>query len=395
MKKWLFPFFFLLTIFATEIFCAFLGFMGMSAESGMLQRLFIPIAGISYLMLMKDLNASYAKKTISRFVMILLILIAAFFFTSMFYGGAQGSYLSSLLHFGSICMAACICGMHLGAEQCWEKIDRLLPFFLFPIGFILGTYGFSLITSNMLFHNDEVALNYQALSYYMAEIFAYSGYYVFFSSAKNTRLGRMFKYPLFGLMLFCAAVSISAGGRGAFLFLVAVAGLLMYMMYREGRMKKSTIILTVAVTGIAFVAVAGYMHIWESSGFDRITGQMFEDDSRDQLRQVAMASFEASPLFGHGIGAVWFEVGYASHNAIMDLLVDGGVIWFVIVLLSLYKAAKTLYKGIKFNPFFIFMLCLMAKVTVEFLVSGYYMNAINMWMILGFVYVYRRVGAIK
>lgn len=393
MKKWFFPFFFLLTIFATEIFCAFLGFMGMTAESGMLQKLFIPIAGCSYLLLLKDISGSYANKAIRGFVSILSILIVVFFTTSMFYGGAQGSFLASFLHFGSICIAASICGMHLGAEQCWRKIDTILPLFLFPIGLILGVYGFSLINANMFFHNEETALNYQELSYYMAEIFAYSGYYVFFSSAKNTRLGRMLKYPLFGLMLFCAAVSISAGGRGAFLFLIAVGGMLMYLMYKEGRMKKSTIILTVAATGVAFIAVASYMNIWESSGFERITGKLFEDDSRDQLREAATASFWTSPLFGHGLGAVWYEVGYASHNVIMDLLVDGGVLWLFFVLSVIYKTAKRLFAEIKNNPFFVFLLCLMLRVTIMALVSGYYMNAINMWMVLGFMYVYRRVGS--
>ena len=49
-------------------------------------------------------------------------------------------------------------------------------------------------------------------------------------------------------------------------------------------------------------------------------------DNRWIRWNLAWNAFTKSPVFGHGLGSVFYEVGFYSHNIFTDMLCEGGVV---------------------------------------------------------------------
>lgn len=388
MKKWFFPLFFLISLFSEELFYGFLSVRDMQIESGMLQKLYIPIAIISYFILIRDFCHNKFKDRIIRFCLFLVLIIIMMYITSLIYETENSNHISSILYFGSICVACSVVGMHLATNLCFAKIDKLLPLFLFPIGLIVGSFGLITAAKGMIARGDESALDYQILSYYMAEVFIYSGYYLFFSSQISTRTHRLLKYPLYALMLFSAMVSVASGGRGGFVFLIVAAIFMLYLLYKRGNMSKKKVVMVLFFSVSTFVIMSIFFNLGDTEGLSRITNTLTEDEVRSELYKTAVKSFEDSMIIGHGLGSVWWEVGYYSHNMLLDILVEGGIIGALIVFFSLYNTAMIFYKDSRYYSGLIFLLFVMSEVMVHTLFSGYWLNSHRLWLLLGFAFVF-------
>lgn len=386
MKKYLFPLFFLFTLFSEEIFCSYLSIRGILVESGMLQKMYIVVAVISYLILARDLIKGYYKKRIAQFVRILMGVLLLFLITFALYGNAPRNFVSSILYFGSVCISASVCGMHLASNQSWKEVDTLLPFFLGFIGFAVGVFGIRTLLVSLTV-DAESSLDYQNVSYFMAEIFSYSAYCFFFSSIRSSPLFKLLRFPLFLLMFFSAAVVVISGGRGGFLLLCVSAFVLILLLVKSQRLSRFQVALTLIVCVALFIVFASSFSIFESSGFSRITSSLTDDDNRKELYSLAWQSFGNSPLIGHGLGSVWMEVGFYCHNLFFDLLVESGMLGLVLYVIICIKTGLKLWIWIKNNVFCVFIFVAMLKVMVMTMFSGYWLNALQLWLVFGFVYI--------
>lgn len=391
LVKWSVPFLSLFTIFAEQIFHCYLSIIGVTSESGMLQYVFIAVFGGAMFLLIYDNFHKVVGYKSRRILLSLLVILFLYIMTSGFYGAANPRYYSTILRYGSICVGGAIIGMHIAKFPCFRQIDSLLPMFIMPFGLVIGTLGLQAAAVGEILQ-DESGLRYQNVSYYMSEMYAYSAYYVFFSSARHTYIGKCLKYPMLGMMLFCAAICLLSGGRGAFVFIITVTLLILYLLRKVGRMTGIQVVFLVIVGLCVFALIAVKMDIFNSVGFDRIANHLSDDDIRDSLRQRALEIFFGSPIFGHGIGSIWMTLGFYSHNMFLDLLVEGGLILVLIVFRILYLIVKRLFILAKSDYSYIFFLLVFSKTFLVTMFSGYWISAYQLWLIFGFVMVMPFIG---
>lgn len=392
IKDWFFPCFLLFLIMAEAIFHAYMAYRGIDAESGMLQILFIGIFGVSVLLLIKDNIKGWGDLRPLPVLVILVLLIILYLTSSFSVLSPPEKYKTYLLVFGSKSIPACIIGMHLArdASNTLRKVDKIIPFFILPVGIIIGLVGFKAAMMTEYLHSGEEdvgGLNYQTLSYYMAEYYAYSAYYLFFSSARETRLFKWLRWVMLPAMFFFAINCIMGGGRGAMVYMVIVSAIILYEMYKIGRVNRSYI--TIIVIGViaAFIFISAKLHVFESVGFARVANNISSDDTRAELYRLAIDSFWESPLIGHGVGSVWWEVGFYSHNMIFDILVETGIIGLIILLIVGLKLYKRMFALCKYDSSYFFLMLMFVKATLNGMFSGYYLGVYYLWLIVGLIFV--------
>lgn len=384
MKAWFFPIFFLIFLFSDQLLSTYLSLVGMTAQSGLLQRIFIPIAIVGYVILLRDAFQHWEK--VYPILIITLVFGLLFFLSSLTVLGAPSAYYNRLLRFGSICVAGVAVGVHLSLYPCYEKIERLLPFFIILFVFVLGRYGFEASMNNMIIKEEEgegIGLNYQSFSYYMAMEFTYSIYFLLFSSIRGSSYHRMMFLPMAATAIASAALCIMGGGRGPFVYL-AVITLVLFYFYQRTRKTSVSSIWTIALLILAFVFIVGRLNVFESAGYTRVSENLTNDSTRDYLYGLAWETFKSSPIIGYGFGSIWWTVGWACHNMFLDLLAEGGVIGAGVVLYYFFITGKYLWKQPRINSCYCLILIVFLETIIENTFSGYWVSSQAIWFAVAF-----------
>ena len=388
LSKYAFPFFFLFIVFSEQIFRAFMITMGIAVGSGQLQIMYIGTFIISMFLLIYDFMHRQNWMRSRRVYLFLIASCILYFVTQFFYSQSPSrNYQTSLLSLGAVSVPAAIVGVHLARHECMKYVDRLLPFFIIILGLIIGTVGMVAAQAHEIIRQtDEGGLDYQVISYYMATLYAFSAYYVFFSTARKSKSFLLMKWVMLFLMLFFAVMCVMGGGRGAMVFLVVVTLFIVYKLIDINKTNKLRVLVVVVIIGFVFAYIASVAGVWESDGFNRVATNIAHDDERTKLVRIAIKSFYNSPLVGHGLGSVWYEVGYYSHNIGLDLLVETGIIGTLIGIAVFYNMIKRMMKLCNFDHSFIFLMIIFIESLIQGSFSGYWINTPTLWLIFGLVF---------
>lgn len=108
-------------------------------------------------------------------------------------------------------------------------------------------------------------------------------------------------------------------------------------------------------------------------------------NNRTELYQFAWEGFLSSPIWGHGIGAFAVNHGGWPHNFILQLLYEGGILLFLLVMIPFGKILLAVMKSnsITTTDYAMFV-CLFATSVPKLLVSAELWNAQGFWMLLAF-----------
>lgn len=380
----------LLFIFYDEFFFFVLIATGTSHESGMKTFEAVPLAIATYLLMIYDLITKRINDRIMRVLQVLFIILVLYLITQLFYNSKTVHYRSALLFYGAASIPAAYLGAQLAqaTHNSILKIDKLLPFFVIPISVLVGTVGMRYAIESMLMVGDDTGLSYQSISYLMAFCYTYCAYYVFFSPLQEQRIHRWFRLFLLPDMLFCALMCLVSGGRGAFVLITFVTLYIIFTLRKTLKGYFGQFVLTVLGVSVIFLALSSYLDVWESAGMSRIMNSLTTDEERMRLYNSAIDSFMESPL-GHGVGSIWFTVGYYSHNMFLDWLVEVGLAGAVLFSILLYKTFIKLYRLMRYQKFAIFLTVVFLGALVNDTFSGYYLGAIKLFMVCSFAYVYR------
>ena len=150
-----------------------------------------------------------------------------------------------------------------------------------------------------------------------------------------------------------AAAVLLTGSRAA--AIATGVGLLLFLLLGYRFTTASTFRL---VLGSGAVLVLGWMifrrlPVWT---VDRVLGNNYVDDSnlrRLELWRSALRGFLDSPILGHGVGTFVANPGetllgvepVTSHSTYLSVLVDGGIVWFVVVAVLVGSACLAVVRG--------------------------------------------------
>lgn len=395
-----FSVFALFLIFSDELFYSTVSVLGISLESGMKAREAIVIASLAYIMILFDfVNSRYSVRNLKQFF-VLAVLLVLYCISSLNYphSAIYNHYSAALLAYGALCIPATYVGMRLARGGYENAVLSYLPFFLIAVTLIVGyAIIFRSFQGQLLGGEDNDVFNYQNASYYIAYSCIYSLFYIFFCPYKNTSVREKVKYFLgVPLVLLSAAGCILGGGRGAFVYLVGVAFFLVIRILKESKQRHSIkYTLMLIIVAMLFVYLAVHFQLFNSVGARRVAENLTTDDARIGLSRKAFESFLDAPVLGHGLGSVWWEVGYYSHNMVLDFLVEMGTLGTIIMIIVIGYMLFSLIRSSRVSVFDLFILLVFLGRLFQDTFSGYWFSSFHLFLVFGYVFGRRRQRAIS
>ena len=390
IKEIFFPLFALVVLFNGEIFTAFFMITGIAADTGMRAREATLIAVVAYLMLAVD----FAKGRINQRNMLQLavlgLILALYMLTGLWHRTGFGHiyHRTYMMLYGALCIPAAYVGMRLAKGGYERRVLQFLPYFLLFTFLAIGRVViFRAVDGGMLGRAEGDVTTYQGASYAMSFCCAYCLFWLFFADQKRGVMGKIM-YCFILVMVFVSGIGcIVGGGRGAFLHLICSTAYIIYrVLSRNERGNKFGKYFLLGAGAIVMVYLSIHFNIFESAGATRVANNLTSDAAREYARKVAIDSFLRSPIFGHGLGSVWWEYGFYTHNVLLDFLVETGLIGAIILVITVCTMLRRLMRDSKTNSFDMFILLVLLAMLVEHTFSGYWFASSNSFLVWGYVY---------
>lgn len=378
-------FFILVVAFSYSIYFVIATFLGIPQE-GVVFRLYSGILAVVVAFVFFLSIHRIPRRIYIGGLLLCAIIILLYFSTRCFYDEVNNRYTSYFLSMGVRFIPAVLTGMYmLSHDDIMKKVEyALLPFILLYTITLASVAFTANIGVNIAQTFNTDFLNYQSISYYSIFAFGFNMYLIVQCSNSYTRYRR---YILIALAILQVIITIMAGGRGAF-----VLGCVFTLYFALKHITFSKLISYILI-GLAVLltinAILSDNEIFKM-GFERIFNffgntEAIGTDNRWIRWNLAWNAFTKSPVFGHGLGSVFYEVGFYSHNIFTDMLCEGGVVLFLIfifVLMKFIRASQILITEDYRNEIIVIVF-LCSFVMNSF--SGYYLSDIGIWLSLTYV----------
>lgn len=378
-------FFILVVAFSYSIYFVIATFLGIPQE-GVVFRLYSGILAVVVAFVFFLSIHRIPRRIYIGGLLLCAIIILLYFSTRCFYDEVNNRYTSYFLSMGVRFIPAVLTGMYmLSHDDIMKKVEyALLPFILLYTITLASVAFTANIGVNIAQTFNTDFLNYQSISYYSIFAFGFNMYLIVQCSNSYTRYRR---YILIALAILQVIITIMAGGRGAFV-LGCVSTLYFALKHITFSKLISYILIGLAVL-LTINAILSDNEIFKM-GFERIFNffgntEAIGTDNRWIRWNLAWNAFTKSPVFGHGLGSVFYEVGFYSHNIFTDMLCEGGVVLFLIfifVLMKFIRASQILITEDYRNEIIVIVF-LCSFVMNSF--SGYYLSDTGIWLSLTYV----------
>lgn len=378
-------FFILVVAFSYSIYFVIATFLGIPQE-GVVFRLYSGILAVVVAFVFFLSIHRIPRRIYIGGLLLCAIIILLYFSTRCFYDEVNNRYTSYFLSMGVRFIPAVLTGMYmLSHDDIMKKVEyALLPFILLYTITLASVAFTANIGVNIAQTFNTDFLNYQSISYYSIFAFGFNMYLIVQCSNSYTRYRR---YILIALAILQVIITIMAGGRGAF-----VLGCVFTLYFALKHITFSKLISYILI-GLAVLltinAILSDNEIFKM-GFERIFNffgntEAIGTDNRWIRWNLAWNAFTKSPVFGHGLGSVFYEAGFYSHNIFTDMLCEGGVVLFLIfifVLMKFIRASQILITEDYRNEIIVIVF-LCSFVMNSF--SGYYLSDTGIWLSLTYV----------
>lgn len=200
-----------------------------------------------------------------------------------------------------------------------------------------------------------------------------------------------------------AAVFIS-GGRGGALLLILNTAICLFAFNMNGKsVLKKVIISAVALILFSFLfgkfigayGLGDFINGGLERTFSYISGgklDMSETSNRDDVYKIAIENINNHPVLGQGVFRTMSMYGGYPHNFILEILVDGGMVYLLFWIVYLWLFFKKLFKIIRREPAKSYLLILASLPLLSLLFSGTYTNNAYFWFVISCVFIYQRTG---
>lgn len=378
-------FFILVVAFSYSIYFVIATFLGIPQE-GVVFRLYSGILAVVVAFVFFLSIHRIPRRIYIGGLLLCAIIILLYFSTRCFYDEVNNRYTSYFLSMGVRFIPAVLTGMYmLSHDDIMKKVEyALLPFILLYTITLASVAFTANIGVNIAQTFNTDFLNYQSISYYSIFAFGFNMYLIVQCSNSYTRYRR---YILIALAILQVIITIMAGGRGAF-----VLGCVFTLYFALKHITFSKLISYILIGLSVLLTINAILSDNEifKMGFERIFNffgntEAIGTDNRWIRWNLAWNAFTKSPVFGHGLGSVFYEVGFYSHNIFTDMLCEGGVVLFLIfifVLMKFIRASQILITEDYRNEIIVIVF-LCSFVMNSF--SGYYLSDTGIWLSLTYV----------
>jgi len=381
MKEKLFQIFFCVFIFWQPLLFSLLGESGTNLDGGIMRMVLVGIFVTSWMFYF-----SFSPRSINEKKMLLILALfgVAYYSTHYFYtnvpADALSGYHGQMLRWGADCTSACALGMTLPKVKNFNLIHKILPL----ESIALTPFMLNAIISSAADEGQYIVtggLNYQLLAYYMAILFCFSLYYSFVYQKKQSIV---IKAAAIVTMLVQAVACCMSGGRGGVVLLVIYVIYMSYFMLKRHIVSKGKLISVALASIIGFLIVANKLDMWSSSGFDR-SSNLVNDDDRLLMWESIWHYVSDNNYMPYGLGGDYFTFGFYTHNTILDWCIELGVIGAFVMCIIYLKTYISIFRLSKYNEIFVIAMIIAINAVVMNMFSGYWITTPGMWLAFGIV----------
>lgn len=250
---------------------------------------------------------------------------------------------------------------------------------------------------------DSSGFSYQNTAYYAAYVFGLNMFFLsFYDKINRTSWASKKNYKIFMYMLLIlqTVICLIAGGRGGFVMLGSFVIYYIFLNFKSAANVHNLIKYSI-MWGIIGVVLIGVFNILNTkldySGFERIISifQGEGDNTRMLLLAEALELFYEAPVFGHGLGAIFYEMEQYSHNFVSDIIVECGIIGaiFIILVINLFilKSIKLIKNNEIYHMIVVLFLCGIILNTF----SGYWLSSPLTWFAIAYIFSVPRCLIVK
>ncbi|WP_146227093.1 MULTISPECIES: O-antigen ligase [unclassified Mesotoga] len=336
-------------------------------------------------------------------LLVMVVVLLSYLTSSLFSGRLNPTATTFFLQFLAFSLPAILGALYLSRMQTIFEMAKLLELVMLLVTLsifvrliIPAFRGVRLLTFGGAYFG-------QIGSYLSAFAFGLNLYFLFEGSYHDRfALFRSMYYKLLCIyLLFIQIIGfIITGGRGG-----AVLGAiyLLYMLLTRLSLRKLKYLLT--TIGFLSFLVITLIAIWPllmqisafQYGLFRVTqfigsggGINWAGTSgRDIVYRSALELIKQRPILGYGIFGMW-DFSYYPHNLFLEVLLQGGVIYLVIMLIVLFLFAWKVTHLISKDRRYKLLVVLFMYPFVMLMFSGTYLSTPQFWFVLVFVLVSRQ-----
>ena len=311
----------------------------------------------------------------------------------------------SYMFFILFCMPATYIGISISVRR---MINKLYPHFdAIAIIMTLGIFMSipTLLTTGVASLTGGDSTSYNTIAYSSALGFSFI-YYGLLSNRQDrypifrTKFFRFTSVFLLLGLVFCA---FSSGGRGGSLLLIIFFFYLSYSYVNRKNLFKvilGTVPVVIILTMIVSYIMSSNPHL--AAAYEHGTDRAFQyiskegvdtskSSGRDKIYEEAIRSITENPLQVNGLFRTIGMRGYP-HNFFVEILLDGGIVYFLIWMLFLFKMVMKYLRMVKSDKDLKYMSLIVLYVMTSTFFGGTYLMTGPFWFILALIYHYQFLG---
>lgn len=312
----------------------------------------------------------------------------------------------SYMFFMLFCMPAMYIGTAISIKR---AINTLYPFLDTVI--LIMTFGLlrsipTLLSTGVASLTGGESANYNTIAYCSAVCFGFV-YYGLLSNPEErfaifrSNLFRIVSVILLPALAYCA---FSSGGRGGSLLLIVLFVYLTWACVGKGNFMKMALIgiplLIALVVGSSYVLrsnalLSAAFDNGTERAFQYITGSgsidMTQTSNRDIIYENALNAVKEDPIAIRGLFRTIGMRGYP-HNFFIEILLDGGIFYFIFWVVYLFRTILKGYKMIKREKDLFFMSIIGVYIFINTFFGGTYLMTGLFWFLLAMVSNYQLSG---
>jgi len=394
MKKYL-P---LIIIFSIEIFFSLSALFGYEYSGKEASSIYIVynitllIVGISYFS-----YATIVKKMTfnARQLMILLfpLIIVFIFLCSILFFDINETAKFRFLYFILWSVPSLYMGIYLSKNNRIDNISRFMEILM-----LIFTFATIITTYTSFRSGIRVGIGgatYQNASYIAAFAFGINLYYIFYGN-NHDRIEfcrfRLYKIMCFVFLFVQITAVLASGGRGgAVLIFIYLVFMFISLINKHEKLLKYFLFFVGIGIGVGLL-LPNLMNIPVFKvSFDRAFSYLSNGginwagtSNRNFIYEESISLILDSPLVGYGLFGMW-NVSTLPHNIFLEVLLQGGLIYFMFFILFMIIIIKKLLKLIKLNPKNRVIIIIALYPFIMLIFSGSYISNAQFWFVLSFI----------
>lgn len=275
-------------------------------------------------------------------------------------------FLSEMLTFAGLCLPIVLIAnllILMGKSGLTSFFKFIPPFILlYSASVIFVMMGSGDLTSGGLV-GDDSGMNYQTAAYCAAYALSLNLFNLTHPDMPKFRLftkGLFSKWFWIVLLFIQCALLLTSGGRGG---VVVAATSAAYCLWSARKHLEENFLTLFWLCVCLIIGIAATLLIipriteqtqMGSTGLNRILSFLTDptDSGRSNLAAGSIKFFSCSPVFGHGAGSIFYEMGTYSHNLVLDILAEFGLIGLAVGIVSLVVSVNKLVRLIRIDDNF-------------------------------------------